>query len=218
MGVNSLPRTVTRHRRGCDLNRGPSAPESSTLNHSATEPPHAMYFAALKWRQFGWQLPRHDERDEWHCNGVKPWTCAGRRCPVGSVQESAAQRAPWRRRRTHRRPSVPLPAQFYPPAPTHCLHIHRTASDGEQAATVQVAMGCTTTSQTPFSSTSSTVLSTSADSLAAHTHTHTTTLHPFHSLFSRTTWVIQYQKGKTSLDIKMRQEMTGFWDNVASAG
>jgi len=31
MGVNSLPETVTRQRRGCDLNPGPSAPESSTL-------------------------------------------------------------------------------------------------------------------------------------------------------------------------------------------
>ena len=29
MGVNSLPTTVTRQRRDCDLN--PSAPESSTL-------------------------------------------------------------------------------------------------------------------------------------------------------------------------------------------
>jgi len=31
MGVNSLPKIVTRQRRGCDLNPGPSAPESSTL-------------------------------------------------------------------------------------------------------------------------------------------------------------------------------------------
>ena len=31
MGVNSLPKTVIRQRRGCDLNPGPSAPESSTL-------------------------------------------------------------------------------------------------------------------------------------------------------------------------------------------
>jgi len=30
-GVNSLPKTVTRQRRGCNLNTGPSAPESSTL-------------------------------------------------------------------------------------------------------------------------------------------------------------------------------------------
>jgi len=28
MGVNSLPKTVIRQRRGCDLNPGPSAPES----------------------------------------------------------------------------------------------------------------------------------------------------------------------------------------------
>jgi len=26
MGVNSLPKTVTRQRRDCDLNPGPSAP------------------------------------------------------------------------------------------------------------------------------------------------------------------------------------------------
>jgi len=31
MGVNSLPKTVTRQRRGCDSNPGPSSPESSTL-------------------------------------------------------------------------------------------------------------------------------------------------------------------------------------------
>ena len=31
MGVNSLPKTVTGQHRGCDLNPGPSAPESSTL-------------------------------------------------------------------------------------------------------------------------------------------------------------------------------------------
>ena len=31
MGVNSLPKTVTRQRRDCYLNPGPSAPESSTL-------------------------------------------------------------------------------------------------------------------------------------------------------------------------------------------
>ena len=31
MGVNSLPKTVTRQRRGCDLNSDRSAPESSTL-------------------------------------------------------------------------------------------------------------------------------------------------------------------------------------------
>jgi len=29
--VNSLPKTITRQRRSCDLNPGPSAPESGTL-------------------------------------------------------------------------------------------------------------------------------------------------------------------------------------------
>jgi len=31
MGVNSLPKTVTPQRRDCDLNPGPSVPESTTL-------------------------------------------------------------------------------------------------------------------------------------------------------------------------------------------
>ena len=31
MGVNSLPKTVNRQRRDCDLNPGPSMPQSSTL-------------------------------------------------------------------------------------------------------------------------------------------------------------------------------------------
>jgi len=31
MGVNSLPKTGTRQRRDCDLNPGPTAPESSRL-------------------------------------------------------------------------------------------------------------------------------------------------------------------------------------------
>jgi len=31
MGVDSLPKSVTRLRRGCDLNPGPTAPESNTL-------------------------------------------------------------------------------------------------------------------------------------------------------------------------------------------
>jgi len=46
MGVNSLPKTVTRQRRGCDLNPGSSAPESSTLttrllsHPNDTQPPN----------------------------------------------------------------------------------------------------------------------------------------------------------------------------------
>jgi len=38
VGVSSLPKTVTRQRRDCDLNRGLSAPWVKHANHSATEP------------------------------------------------------------------------------------------------------------------------------------------------------------------------------------
>jgi len=41
MSVNSLPKTVTRQRRDCDLNPGPSAPESSML--TTRLPSHPVY-------------------------------------------------------------------------------------------------------------------------------------------------------------------------------
>jgi len=41
MGVNSLSKTVTRQRRDCDLNPGPTAPESSTL--TTRLPSHPRY-------------------------------------------------------------------------------------------------------------------------------------------------------------------------------
>jgi len=41
MGVNRLPKTVTRQRRDCDLNPGPSAPESGTL--TTRLPSHPNY-------------------------------------------------------------------------------------------------------------------------------------------------------------------------------
>jgi len=51
MGVNSLPKTVTRQRRDCDLNPDPTAPESSTLttrlpSHRRTNV--AYYFEVLR--------------------------------------------------------------------------------------------------------------------------------------------------------------------------
>jgi len=45
MGVNSLPKTVSRQRRGCDLNPGPFAPESSTL--STRLPSHPGPYLAI---------------------------------------------------------------------------------------------------------------------------------------------------------------------------
>ena len=63
MGVNSLPKTVTRQRRDCDLNPGSSAPEFSTLTTRATEPPELWSYThnikmngqELEWKQTnGW--------------------------------------------------------------------------------------------------------------------------------------------------------------------
>ena len=42
MGVNSLPKTVTRQRRDCDSNPGPSAPESSTLTTRLPSHPYPV--------------------------------------------------------------------------------------------------------------------------------------------------------------------------------
>jgi len=52
MGVNSLLMTVTRQRRGCDLNPGPTAPESSTLttrlpSHPAVHHARLLYLPSL---------------------------------------------------------------------------------------------------------------------------------------------------------------------------
>jgi len=43
MDVNSLPKTVTRQRRGCDLNPGPSAPESSMLTTRLQSQPKTQH-------------------------------------------------------------------------------------------------------------------------------------------------------------------------------
>jgi len=43
MGVNSLPKTVTRQRRDCDLNPGPSAPEYSTLTTRLPSHPTGLW-------------------------------------------------------------------------------------------------------------------------------------------------------------------------------
>jgi len=49
MGVNSSPKTVTRQRRDCDLNPGPSAPESSTLTTRLPSHPHRRVELEKKW-------------------------------------------------------------------------------------------------------------------------------------------------------------------------
>ena len=48
MGVNSLPKTVTRQHHDCDLNPGPSAPESSTLTTRLPSHPSTVWAEAVK--------------------------------------------------------------------------------------------------------------------------------------------------------------------------
>jgi len=47
--VNSLPKIVTRQRRDCDLNPGPSAPESSTL--TTRLPSHPQLYRSIQYNQ-----------------------------------------------------------------------------------------------------------------------------------------------------------------------
>ena len=49
MGVNSLPKTVTRQRRDSDLNPGPSVPESSTLTTRLPSHPSRLLITANNW-------------------------------------------------------------------------------------------------------------------------------------------------------------------------
>jgi len=51
MGVNSLPKNVTRQRRGCDSNPGPSAPKSSTLITQLPSHQCSNSNSSLKWDQ-----------------------------------------------------------------------------------------------------------------------------------------------------------------------
>jgi len=48
MGVNSFPKTVTRQRRGCDLNPGPSAHESSTLTTRLLRPNYIIFLKVVQ--------------------------------------------------------------------------------------------------------------------------------------------------------------------------
>jgi len=63
--VNSLPKTVTRQRRGCNLNPGTSAPESSTLTTRLPSHPHRistkhkLYMLLCKFIDVTYTTPAH---------------------------------------------------------------------------------------------------------------------------------------------------------------
>ena len=57
MGVNSLPKTVIWQRHGCDLNPGPSAPESSTLTTRLPSRPINVRIVQIKTNASSvWQI------------------------------------------------------------------------------------------------------------------------------------------------------------------
>jgi len=60
--VNSLPKTVTRQRRDCDLNPGPTAPESSTLTTRLPSHP---------WNKGTFPITRHNLCRAVHAGRVK---------------------------------------------------------------------------------------------------------------------------------------------------
>ena len=64
MGMNSLPKTVTRQRRGYDFNPGRSAPESSALTtrlpSQQTIPQYGTKVCRYNWHDagsLGWPFP-----------------------------------------------------------------------------------------------------------------------------------------------------------------
>jgi len=69
MGVNSLPKTVTGQRRGCDLNPGPSAPESSTLTTRLPSHPRCS-IVTLQYALFSIELEAWDRQTDRQTDGV----------------------------------------------------------------------------------------------------------------------------------------------------
>jgi len=72
MGVNSLPKTVTRQRRGCDLNPDPSAPESSTLTTRLQSHPIGYYKTVIRFMTMKRQLMKNNPPwcvDDW-CHAI----------------------------------------------------------------------------------------------------------------------------------------------------
>ena len=57
--MNSLPKTVTRQRRGCNLNQGPSAPESNTLPTRLPSHPKTPLINGLIFKPANPNLPHN---------------------------------------------------------------------------------------------------------------------------------------------------------------
>ena len=71
MGVNSLPKTVTRQSRGCDLNPGCSVPESSTqTTRLPSHPEFNQYIHASSYASHEYRLLLHIFHVPWSVLGA----------------------------------------------------------------------------------------------------------------------------------------------------
>jgi len=95
MAVNSLPKTVTRQRRDCDLNPGPSSPSRSPLGYRATvDWRTGRYYCDVSLKTAGhgnsaWPLSRRTSAPEHHTNGC----CVGKCCIFHITEVLTAQQS-----------------------------------------------------------------------------------------------------------------------------
>ena len=92
MGVNSLPKTVILQRRGCDLNPGPSVPESSTRTTRLPSHQKGDYLS------YSLQLLRNAFR--------VPFKVALALKPLSSI--NTRSRSNWNSRTRYDRPAIPI--------------------------------------------------------------------------------------------------------------
>ena len=123
MGVNSLPETVTRQHRGCDLNPGP-APESNTLTTRPPSDPIRLCYSAARARVELWTA-QHQQQQQQQLS----ISLAGRRMSTPTVVQPSPARQSARVYTAHGATERNLPS-----------HDHRQtpASDRRDADTARV--------------------------------------------------------------------------------
>ena len=151
MGVNNLPKTVTRERRGCDLNRYPSAPESSTLTTRLPSHPCCFVFSRnlcvfARWRHNNSSsssssfIGRQDG-----VSGRQSATRRRRRSRLATRSRLACRVAHTRRLRSvDRRPHAAARPSRRPPArrrPLKTSHDPSATADVVETRTVVISIG-----------------------------------------------------------------------------
>ena len=95
--MNSLPKTVTGQRRDCDLNPGPSAPESGPLSTQLPSHPRGGGNQSVSAKSTN-EKPVQRSRSNWRILRRVPGACSVR----GRRNLDFSAESPWRRRRRRR--------------------------------------------------------------------------------------------------------------------